>query len=375
MTAQNRICPTLSALAAETTGFIRTPLLSEADFNRRARALFAFQHEFNAPYRRLCDSHGRGPANVGHWSEIPAAPAAAFKALELTVLPPAERASVFHSSGTTGQAPSRHFHARESLTVYEASLRMWFEPHLRVADSPALRLLFLTPPPAAAPHSSLVHMFETIRRAHPARHAEFFGEMDTAGTWTLRLDALAATLNAPEPVALLGTAFNFVHLLDHLVAAGRGLVLPPGSRILETGGYKGRSRTLPKEELHAALSSTLGVPRDHIITEYGMSELSSQAYDAAFPPALISNPESQISNPPARRFHFPPWARVQIISPETGREVGEGEPGLVRIFDLANIASVLAVQTEDLALRRGDGFELLGRAPVAEPRGCSLMTA
>ena len=129
MTAQNRICPTLSALAAETTGFIRTPLLSEADFNRRARALFAFQHEFNAPYRRLCDSHGRGPANVGHWSEIPAAPAAAFKALELTVLPPAERASVFHSSGTTGQAPSRHFHARESLAVYEASLRMWFEPH------------------------------------------------------------------------------------------------------------------------------------------------------------------------------------------------------------------------------------------------------
>jgi hypothetical protein len=66
---------------------------------------------------------------------------------------------------------------------------------------------------------------------------------------------------------------------------------------------------------------------------------------------------------------------VQIISPETGREVAEGETGLIRVFDLANAFSVMAIQTEDLAVRRGDGFELLGRAQVAEPRGCSLMTA
>src|SRR5690606_35880757 len=105
----------------------------------------------------------------------------------------------------------------------------------------------------------------------------------------------------------------------------------------------------------------------HIVCEYGMSELSSQAYDSS-----IRNEKLKIKN--ERVFHFPPWACVQVISPETGKEVGEGETGLVRIFDLANVYSILAIQTEDLGIRRGDGFELIGRAQLAEPRGCSLMT-
>ena len=96
-----------------------------------------------------------------------------------------------------------------------------------------------------------------------------------------------------------------------------------------------------------------------------MSELSSQAYDWT----VSSEPNPQPS------FCFPPWARAQIISPETGREVGEGETGLIRVFDLANVWSVMAIQTEDLGVRRGDGFELVGRAETAEARGCSLMTS
>jgi hypothetical protein len=75
-----------------------------------------------------------------------------------------------------------------------------------------------------------------------------------------------------------------------------------------------------------------------------------------------------------RHFSFPRWARVQIISPETGREVADGETGLIRVFDLANVFSVAAIQTEDLGIRHGDGFELIGREQLAEPRGCSLMT-
>ena len=111
----------------------------------------------------------------------------------------------------------------------------------------------------------------------------------------------------------------------------------------------------------------LGVPADHIICEYGMSELSSQAYDAAIPtlPDMAQ---------PARVFQFPSWARVRIVSPETGVEVTDGEAGLIQVFDLANVWSVLAVQTEDLAIRRGRGFELLGRSAEAGQRGCSLMT-
>jgi hypothetical protein len=92
-----------------------------------------------------------------------------------------------------------------------------------------------------------------------------------------------------------------------------------------------------------------------------MSELSSQGYDHF------------IEGEGARRFRLPPWARVQIISPETGLEVPAGEVGLIRVFDLANVYSVLAVQTEDLGVSYESGFELLGRAVAAEPRGCSLM--
>jgi hypothetical protein len=136
---------------------------------------------------------------------------------------------------------------------------------------------------------------------------------------------------------------------------------------METGGYKNRSRALPKAELHTLITKHLGVSRENILCEYGMSELSSQAYDCGIHlPFSILDP---------RVFNFPPWARVQIISPETGCEVADGETGIIRIFDLANVFSVAAIQTEDLGVRRGDGFELIGRAQLAEPRGCSLMTA
>src|ERR1019366_974271 len=151
-----------------------------------------------------------------------------------------------------------------------------------------------------------------------------------------------------------------------------------GSRVMETGGYKNRSRALPKTELHALITERLGVPRENIICEYGMSELSSQAYDngaRGFGREAVGDTIPRPAPKPSRLFRFPPWARGQIISPETGGEVAEGETGLIRIFDLANVFSVAAIQTEDLGVRRGDGFELIGRARLAEPRGCSLMTA
>ena len=111
------------------------------------------------------------------------------------------------------------------------------------------------------------------------------------------------------------------------------------------------------------ISKRLTVPEAHIVSEYGMSEISSQAYDR------------KAGSDVARAFRFPHWARAAVISPETGAEVEDGETGLVRIIDLANVGSVLAIQTEDLAVRRRDGFELVGRASEAEARGCSLMQA
>jgi len=294
-------------------------------------------------------------------------PAAAFKELELTSLPPNRRTAVFHSSGTTEQKPSRHFHALESLAVYEASLWKAFEHHFGSSGE----LVCLTPPSSQAPHSSLIHMFEVIRQQYGAPESAFVGDMAADGTWTLELDTTLAVLKQSlvtrRPPLILGTAFSFVHLLDFLAANDLRFALPAGSRVMETGGYKNRSRTMPKVELHALITDRLGVPRENIICEYGMSELSSQAYDLPIQtPSAIRHP---------RTFRFPPWARVQLISPETGREVAAGETGLIRIFDLANVCSVAAIQTEDLGVRHGDGFELVGRAQLSESRGCSLMTA
>ena len=117
------------------------------------------------------------------------------------------------------------------------------------------------------------------------------------------------------------------------------------------------------------ITEWLGVLAVHIICEYGMSELSSQAYDSPCPKSYIRSPKAE------RIFHFPPWVRARVISPETGREVADGETGLLQVFDLANAFSALAIQTEDLAVRRGAGFELIGRAERAEARGCSLMSS
>jgi len=373
-----------------------SPHVNDYEFNQLALELFALQFTHNAPYRRFCQARGVSPETTTGWTSIPAIPASAFKDLELTSLLVNQRTTVFHSSGTTEQRPSRHFHNAESLSIYEASLLPWFAAHVLTnppsghddcgderSPSPRpsplgegdtssvrdkfksrFRILSLTPSPTAAPHSSLVHMFETVRCEFGSTGSVFLGNVASDGTWILDLEQTFSTLgeSSDRPIALLGTAFGFVHLLD---AVGENkLRLAPGSCVVETGGYKGRSRELPKAELHALITERLGVPPTYIICEYGMSELSSQAYDR------IAGREA--SAQPC--FHFPPWARAKIISPETGSEVGEGETGLIRVFDLANVWSVLAIQTEDLGIRRGDGFELIGRAKAVESRGCSLMT-
>lgn len=309
-------------------------VVSDYSFNELAIELFSLQVEHNAAYRNLC----QGRKQVSSWQEVPAVPTAAYKELELTSIPPAERIKEFRSSGTTGQKPSRHFHSGESLRIYEASLGTPLKEHF-AADG--MTFVSLTPSADDAPHSSLAHMFATVSPV-------FAGRAD----WSLDVERVRLlTSAATSAVGVMGTAFNFVNL----IGAVGSLKLPAGSRVLETGGYKGRSREVSRKELHEMIRRQLGV--SDIVMEYGMCELSSQAYAH----------EDNI-------FHFPPWARAQVVSPENGREVKEGETGLIRVFDLANVWSVAAVQTEDLGVRRGHGFELLGRASGAEARGCSLMS-
>jgi hypothetical protein len=349
---------------------------SESTFNELAHELFSLQRQHNLPYKAFCEARGVSPKTIRTWQQIPAVPASAFKEFELSCLPPEERTSVFHSSGTTGESRSRHFHNQESLAIYGESVLRWFEPNVLQSKSPKRRVLCLTPPPSAAPHSSLVHMFELVRREFGGADSAFLGRLNHSGDWQIDFAKAVTVLEQAmeQRLLLLGTAFNFVHLLDYLAEQKLRYRLSPGSTVMETGGYKGRSRALDKEQLHALLAQFLGIAPQNIVCEYGMSELSSQAYDSltGAGPLEHATPVRKFATQ-ERRFRFPHWARCRIISPESGQEVLLGQTGLIQVFDLANVYSVLAIQTEDLATRWREGFEIQGRAALAEPRGCSLI--
>lgn len=344
------------------------------NFDTLALQLFQAQFAHNAIYRVWCESLGRTPASVQHPNEIPSVPTSAFKEFDLSCLPVDSRTTVFHSSGTTLQKRSRHFHDAISLTVYEASLKPWFARHLLGNHGELgseLRLISLTPDVHDAPHSSLAYMMKTVEQTFFPGRAVFAGRVEL-GNWELDLErlipALDVAVRVAQPVCLAGTAFNFVHLLEHLEAEQRTVSLPPGSRVMETGGYKGRSRALARGELHRLICEKLGVLPSMVVCEYGMSELSSQAYDQ------IADGDHGMDADP-RRFHFPPWCCARVVNPESGLEVDVNQSGVLQLLDLANVYSVACIRTEDIAIRRDFGFELVGRAMQAEPRGCSLMSA
>ncbi len=315
------------------------------EFNQLALAFFGFQFTQNKACANLCQSEKRTPETVTSWEKIPAVPTRAFKSFDITV----------HSNR------SRHNHNPATLSVYEASLWSWFNEHM--VDEAVGRLLFLFPKQSEAPESSLCQMMGAVAK-HLAKREHFFAadalwRIDSQAT----IDFLHDATTQNEPVTVLGTAFSFVHLLDFMEAKNVELRLPAGSAAMETGGYKGRSREVAKPELHRAIVERLGILPERILCEYGMCELSSQAYDGKLGQA----------NPAPRLFRFPPWARACVVSPETLDEVAPGQAGLLQITDLANVGSVLCFLTEDFAKRHEDGFELLGRAELAESRRCSLM--
>jgi hypothetical protein len=287
------------------------------DFEALALEVFAFQFANCATYRAYCEHVQRTPATVAHWTEIPAVPTSAFKDFALTTFPLEEAVAEFHTSGTTRGQPGKHYF--KTLEFYDAAARPNFIAHL--GDVPVLSLI------PEDRHSSLAYM-ASLFRPQPFR------------------------TDVTEPVIVLGTAFGFMNLFD----TGCVARFPAGSRAMETGGYKGRSREVPKRELHRLIRERLGI--EQVINEYGMTELSTQFYD--------SQPGSDIKD-------VPRWARVQIIDPVTGTEAAHGQPGMIRVFDLANLGSAMCVQTEDLGVRHADGrFEVRGRMAGAEVRGCSL---
>ena len=160
-----------------------------------------------------------------------------------------------------------------------------------------------------------------------------------------------------QPVFILGTALAFLNLIEDHEDDSKSIHLPSGSHLLETGGYKGSGRQLDKSDLYEKLSDTFAVSVDHIINEYSMTELSSQFYTQGL----------------EKPHNGPHWTRIQVIDPETRKAVSPGETGHLQILDLANLASVASIRTEDLAIatESSSSFHLVGRDPTALPRGCS----
>jgi hypothetical protein len=230
-----------------------------------------------------------------------------------------------------------------------------------LAHGERLPMAILFPPETELGNSSLArYLAQAVREFGTHDSAWYLGAsgMDLMGLRT----RLRAAERSGQPLAVLGASYGFVHLLDALAQDGDSVRLPPGSRILDTGGYKRQSRELDAEDFYAELSARLGVPRAQCINMYGMTELSSQFYDAgnAVTPAVKRGPH---------------WVRSRVVDPMTGREMPAGERGVLVHCDLASFNSTTTILTEDVGIAVDDGFVLLGRAEGAQARGCSLAVA
>lgn len=341
----------------------------EARFEALALGLFRFQYGACTPYRLYCDALGRNPGSVACANDVPAVPTGAFKEFALRCFPEEETILTFHTSGTaTDRRGALHL---DTLALYEtsllASLRRCFLTDLQDAR-PTMRFLALSP--VHAPDSSLTHMFATLAAAHGSEASGYDLKPEGLDLASLAR-AVAAAQRSDRPVVIAGTSFAFVHFLDAAEAnaldatAAIDWRLPRGSRVLETGGFKGRSREVPRDALRAAIAERFGIPERAVLNQYGMTELGSQFYDSTL-----------IDPTGPRRKLAPPWTRVRCVDPDSGEDVPTGEVGVVVIHDLANTGSVAAIQTADLGrvipAVAGDGFDVLGRAEGAELRGCGI---
>jgi hypothetical protein len=296
--------------------------------------------------------------------QIPAVPTEAFRVTRVAVHP-AERDEVrFLTSGTTGP-PGVHS-LRTTRTYRELALRSG-QTALTSAWRGRAVVVALAPAPGDPVTSSLGFMLRTFMEVFDGRAlrvdpdgARFDGSSSArwlAGPGGIDVDGLVRAAGVArrrhEPLLILATSFALVVLLDAL--GDTRIATPRRTVLMQTGGYKGRTRTVEPAALRAAIARALRLPPAQVVGEYGMTELTSQLYEG----------EPGVYLPP-------PWLRVAPVDPVTLEPVPDGEVGIARIVDLGNVDSAVAIVTQDLVRARAGGIELFGRRPGAEPRGCSL---
>jgi hypothetical protein len=302
--------------------------------------LFRFQYRHNELYRRYTDTIHTDPVQVKLVEQIPFLPISFFKTHQITT-GVFEPEAVFESSGTTQTTNSRHL--VKKLDIYRQSFRIAFERFYGPVNDWCI--LALLPAYLERQHSSLVLMADDLikQSAHPdsgfylynfSQLAEKLRTLEASGQKTLLLGVTFALLDFAE---------SFPLSLQHTV-------------IMETGGMKGRKREMIREEVHEVLTQAFGVAQIH--SEYGMTELLSQAYSKG-----------------NGLFECPPWMKILLREEDDPLQVQANQArGVINVIDLANIYSCSFIATDDAGKLYPDGtFEVLGRVDNSDIRGCSLM--
>jgi hypothetical protein len=358
----------LMTIYDEVLAFIRTP--EQARFD--ALALKVFRHQFDtvAAYREYCLSRGVNRRDVDSLDQIPALSTAAFKYAELSdavTRSESAQARVFMTSGTSAGRDERGRHCVPRLDIYRAAA-LGHLKRMLFPDGAGMEMLSLHPTADRMPESSLGQMISWA--------IEEFGVGDALCVADRRGIEIAPALNflrsaerRGEPVCIMGTTAALGALFDELRAQRSRLSLARGSRLMDTGGAKGQSIPLRPSQVVEHAQAVLGVQPALAINEYGMTEMCSQLYDVTSFNSRNSPSSDQAAE---RRKLGPPWLGVAAVDPATLSRVEDGNPGLLRFFDLANVGSVSAILTGDLGVIHNGAVRVLGRAADGEARGCAL---
>ena len=310
------------------------------DFEKITMKVFRYQYENNLVYQQFCNLIHRNPSNVKSVNEIPFLPIQFFKSHE--VLSSKEIIQqTFTSSGTTGMQTSKHLVTDVSL--YEISYRKGFSEFYGNIENYCV--LALLPSYLEREGSSLIYMVEDLIELSNHPDSGFY-----LHNYNELIQKLEELDNAGQNVLLIGVTYALLDLVEQHQFDLKNTI------IMETGGMKGKRKEMIREELHTILCNGFGVPTIH--SEYGMTELLSQAYS-------LGN----------GIFECPPWMQIIIRDPEDALTLlPQGKNGGINVIDLANINSCSFIATQDLGKKYPNhSFEVLGRFDNSDIRGCNLM--
>ena len=315
-------------------------MTDEASFQELALQVFREQSQHVQVYREYLDAIKVNPLTVSRWEDIPYLPIDFFRTREV-IKDGLNAQVIFQSSGSTSAQSSTHFVA--DTQIYVESFKRGFE--MRYGNIAEYALLALLPSYLQKGDSSLVYMTDHLIKASKNSFSGFY--LDDYISLSKALNTLK---DHRHKTILLGVSYALLDLAEQFPMQVPELI------IMETGGMKGRRKELVKEELHAILKTGFGV--DHIHSEYGMTELLSQAYSSG-----------------EGIYHCPPWMKVRIREMnDPFHFVDPGKTGGVCITDLANTNSCAFIASQDLGrLNSNESFEILGRFDASEARGCNLL--